>query len=98
MKTIIMQFGKNTIKNMIELGGRLLYGRQFKEDKGNYIRLNQRKNFEYLKKFEKPYYTDRYHVAGHLGAYFWQDLWAARHLFEDRRVYIMILGQELMDL
>ncbi len=84
MEQIIKQFGKRIIKNIIQFASKLLYGRQFKKDKADYIRLNQRKNFEYFKKFENPYYTDRYQEAGHLGAYFWQDLWTARHLYEDK--------------
>lgn len=63
---------------------KMLYGRAYKIDKEIYINKNRRKNFEYHKKFEMPFYTDRYQEAGALGAYFWQDLWAARHLYKDK--------------
>lgn len=62
---------------------KLLYGRAYRADKKAYIKDNRRKNFEYHKRFEMPFYKDRYQEAGALGAYFWQDLWAARHLYQD---------------
>lgn len=63
---------------------KMLYGRQFNKDKIDYIKQNHRKTFDYVKKYEYPCYMDRYQEAGYLGAYFWQDLWAARHLYEDK--------------
>ncbi len=76
-------FVSKTIVSAKQFVRKMLYGRAFKEDKETYIRENKRKNFEYNKKFERPFYTDRYQEAGALGAYFWQDLWAARHLYKD---------------
>lgn len=62
---------------------KLFYGRAYRADKKKYIKDNRRESFEYHKKFERPFYIDRYLYAGALGAYFWQDLWAARHLYQD---------------
>ena len=62
----------------------ILYGKVYRQNKKKYITMNKRPNFIYHHNFAKPCYTDRYHSAGRLGAYFWQDLWAAQHLYKDK--------------
>lgn len=62
----------------------ILYGKTYRQNKKKYIAMNKRTNFMYSHNFAKPCYTDRYHSAGRLGAYFWQDLWAAQHLYRDK--------------
>ena len=84
VKSKIILLGNKVLNSLMQGVRKVLYGRQFNMDKDSYIRQNQRKNFEYVKEFEYPRYTDRYQEAGCLGAYFWQDLWAARHLYEDK--------------
>lgn len=63
---------------------KILYGKIYESDKVEYIRKNRRESFAYDKKFARPCYTDRYKAAGSLGAYFWQDLWAAQHVYKDK--------------
>lgn len=61
----------------------IIYGKAYRQNKKIYIAMNKRPNFMYHRSLAKPCYTDRYHSAGRLGAYFWQDLWAAQHLCKD---------------
>lgn len=61
----------------------IIYGKAYRQNKKKYIAMNKRPNFMYHRSLAKPCYTDRYHSAGRLGAYFWQDLWAAQHLCKD---------------
>lgn len=82
MKKVIKVIEKG--RDRLELLAKsILYGKAYRQDRKRYIAMNTRPNFMYSRKFAKPYYTDRYHSAGRLGAYFWQDLWAAHHLHED---------------
>lgn len=52
--------------------------KKYKRDARRYVELNKRDNFQIEKKFMFPCLLDYGNTAGHLGAYFWQDLWAAR--------------------
>ena len=52
----------------------IIYGKAYRQNKKIYIAMNKRPNFMYHRSLAKPCYTDRYHSAGRLGAYFWQDL------------------------
>lgn len=74
---------------------RLLYGKVYAANKKIYIEKNTRKNFAYSKKYEKPCYTDRYKQAGNLGAYFWQDLWAAQHIYKDKPTQHFDIGSRI---
>ncbi len=80
MKDIFRRFVNKCISKFIFWGQKIFYGKQFEQNKKIYNSLNQNKNFEIKKKYLYPCYTDRYKQAGKLGAYFWQDLWAGRHL------------------
>jgi len=82
MRKIISAVEKG-IDKLELLAKSILYGKAYRQNRKQYILTNTRSNFTYHRKFAKPYYTDRYHAAGRLGAYFWQDLWAAHHLYED---------------
>ena len=33
--------------------------------------------------YSRPIYTDKFEAAGSIGSYFWQDLWAARKIYQD---------------
>lgn len=59
--------------------GRKIYRNNLKMYKKN----NRREEFAYNAKCSYPIYADRYKSAGHLGAYFWQDLWAAKLIKRD---------------
>lgn len=50
------------------------------EDMQAYTRLNKRKSFEIKPESMWPIITDKYAMAGTMNNYFWQDLWAARHI------------------
>ena len=56
---------------------------QFKKDLNKYMRLNNT-SFDVDKNYLYPCLTDRYQKAGSEGQYFWQDLWAARLIAENR--------------
>ncbi|HAP19660.1 MAG TPA: hypothetical protein DCR27_00100 [Lachnospiraceae bacterium] len=62
---------------------KIFFGKVYESNKKLYIKMNTRSSFSYNPKYAKPCYTDRYKQAGRLGAYFWQDLWAAQHLSKD---------------
>ncbi len=48
-----------------------------------YERLNKRPEFSYDPSRKKFYARDRVAQAGSVNHYFWQDLWAAKHIFEN---------------
>lgn len=53
----------------------------FEEDLKLYEKLNNRNNFRIQEKYIWPVLTDKYAMAGTMGNYFWQDLWAAKLIF-----------------
>lgn len=55
-----------------------------KYDADIYQRLNQRPNFAIQEKYKWPVISDKYAPAGTIGNYFWQDLWAARHVLKSK--------------
>lgn len=52
-------------------------------DKKKYEEMNKRENFIISERFMKPIIQDRYALAGTVNNYFWQDLWAAKHIIAD---------------
>ncbi len=57
----------------------------FENDKKLYSDLNKRKSFNYLPEKEYLITWDRCAPAGRAGSYFWQDLWAARRIYDNQR-------------
>ncbi len=55
----------------------------FMKDKNEYERLNKRKNFSIHEEELWPMIGDRYANAGTVDNYFWQDLWAAQHVYRN---------------
>ena len=55
---------------------------QIRESGEKYNLLNSRTTFCYLKENEYLVSRDMGKEAGALGSYFWQDLWAAKHIFK----------------
>lgn len=55
----------------------------FEQDKKNYILMNRRKEFEYNPCKEYLIGTDKYASAGRVNSYFWQDLWAAKRIYNN---------------
>lgn len=49
-----------------------------KEDAENYKKLNRRSEFEIRQENMWPVVAEKYGLAGTIGNYFWQDLWAAK--------------------
>lgn len=85
-KTMLKSFGDKLMKveNHCEMQmKKVLFGKEYKRNRELYEKLNTREEFNYNKEYARPCYSDRYKQAGSLGAYFWQDLWAARHIYED---------------
>lgn len=56
----------------------------FMKDKDQYERLNKRKNFAVSENEMWPMIGDKYANAGTVDNYFWQDLWAAKHVYRNR--------------
>lgn len=56
----------------------------FKEDIERYKVLNRRENFRIQEQYIWPEIKDKYMAAGTMGNYFWQDLWAARHIIRTK--------------
>ena len=56
----------------------------YNSNKAEYIRLNNDTRFMIEKKYERPILEDRFEEAGSMGCYFWQDLWAARLVYENK--------------
>lgn len=55
----------------------------FEKDMKEYSALNTRENFEIDKENLWPIMGDKYADAGAMGNYFWQDLWAAKHIISE---------------
>lgn len=53
----------------------------FSDDASKYSVLNRRPSFNYNADIKKPVIIDKYLDAGNTGLYFWQDLWAAKIIF-----------------
>lgn len=53
------------------------------EDIKKYNELNNRENFAINDEELWPIIADKFAKAGSMGNYFWQDLWAARHIIKD---------------
>lgn len=56
---------------------------RFIKTKMEYIRRNSRKEFRYHFSFQNKCLGDWNDNAGHLGDYFWQDLWAAKLVYDN---------------
>lgn len=56
----------------------------FMEDLKEYQKKNTRKNFCIQENDIWPVISDKYAPAGTIGNYFWQDLWAARHVLKSK--------------
>lgn len=56
----------------------------FQKDIEKYVKLNTRETFNYTKELEFICPYDKFDEAGSLTSYFWQDLWAARHIFMNK--------------
>ena len=54
----------------------------FEEDLKLYKKLNTRQNFDIQQQYIKPIITDKYASAGTMGNYFYQDLWAAKLIYQ----------------
>jgi hypothetical protein len=55
-----------------------------KEDAEKYSVLNKRKNFEIHRDNMWPMIGEKYAYAGSVSNYFWQDLWAAKHILKSK--------------
>lgn len=71
---------RNYINYRAEYG--LVANTFFEEDMKRYQERNTRENFRINEDFLLPVISDKYAEAGSMGNYFWQDLWAAKLIFE----------------
>lgn len=56
----------------------------FMDDMEKYSALNIRNHFNINKGYLWPVIRDKYAAAGNINNYFWQDLWAARHIYKSK--------------
>ena len=67
----------------------------FGEDKDKYNRVNTHSSFNIVDKYLWPIITDKYDKAGTLSNYFWQDLWAAKIIYNNRKEKHYDIGSRL---
>ncbi|MDE5698808.1 MAG: DUF268 domain-containing protein [Lachnospiraceae bacterium] len=70
--------GRNYINYCMEFG--LQDSALIEKDIIEYQKLNKRVNFDINEKNMWPIIRDKYDAAGTINNYFWQDIWAARHI------------------
>lgn len=58
-------------------------GSFFEDDMEKYKSLNTRKSFMIQEEYLRPIISNKYAMAGTMGNYFWQDLWAAKNIILD---------------
>lgn len=71
---------KNYVNYCAEIG--TVENTFFFEDVKKYSELNTRKSFEIKERYMWPIICDKYAMAGSMGNYFWQDLWAAKLIIQ----------------
>lgn len=69
--------------------------RQFKKDLKSYKSMNKDSRFEIAYKYVWPFTMDRYENAGSEGAYFWQDLWCAKLIYENKPLHHYDIGSRI---
>lgn len=67
----------------------------FEEDKQLYTQLNKRSNFQIEDSNDYPILKDKFNYAGMIGAYFWQDLWAAKLIYKNKPLEHYDIGSRL---
>ncbi len=50
------------------------------DDMRQYSRMNQRPEFAIKEEYLRPFASDKYETNSGMNVYFWQDLWAAKHI------------------
>lgn len=55
----------------------------FEDDMRKYNEMNKRKEFAIQEKYMFPRISDKYGINSGMDAYFWQDLWAAKHIISE---------------
>lgn len=103
-KKILRSCGSHTIRSLIRIREKvnMLNLKQFLDDKKRYKdnwktyeRLNERINFNPDKKNRFAVLGEWNEQAGTLGSYFWQDLWAARHICSDNPTVHYDIGSRI---
>lgn len=72
---------KNYTNYLSEFG--VLENSFFEEDRKKYEKLNRRESFSIQDEYLWPILSDKYAMAGTMENYFWQDLWAAKHVISE---------------
>lgn len=73
-----------------------IYGSDWvKEDAEHYSRLNKRSTFAFEEQYKLFVYSDKTARAGSINSYFWQDLWAARKVFQNNSEFHYDIGSRL---
>lgn len=65
------------------------------KDLETYERLNARETFSYSENWKWFIHAEKYGKAGYVGAYFWQDLWAAKLIYKNNPVKHYDIGSRL---
>ena len=64
-------------------------------DLERYNKLNKRETMSYSQRYKKFVYMDKYEQAGTVRNYFWQDLWAAKLIYESNPVRHYDIGSRI---
>lgn len=70
-------------KSILNIKKRIVWNKRYKEDLKNYSIANKREAFRFEKNSEYKILGEWEKEAGTLGPYFWQDLWAAQHVYRN---------------
>jgi len=74
-------FTEELYEDLCQKFGRAVYD-WVSEDAKKFDVMNTRKTMKIQEEYLYPIFTDKFAQAGSIGSYFWQDLWAARKVYE----------------
>lgn len=74
-------FTDEMYENLCQKFGQVVYD-WVAEDAKKYEAMNTRETMRIREEYQYPIFTDKFAQAGGIDSYFWQDLWAARKIYE----------------
>lgn len=87
---ISRMIGKKNYNNLLDKKNkiqkkfrRIKWAKKYRQDLKEYQMLNRRERFNYTPQYKRPILGEWEESAGLLGPYFWQDLWAARLIYQE---------------
>ena len=79
-KTLREILGERNYTRYAAQYGRIWENTFLEEDMLKYSQMNKRKAFEIKREYFNPIISDKYETNSGMSEYFWQDLWAAKHI------------------